>query len=113
MMLTQADRRFLRAVGISPAGFAFDAEESSHDPTLDFMLANNLPLARANYLAVAYMGNPPKELDAEAELMTSGDCDEPHFTTRSGIPICSKCGKSTRNRNTLVCAPARTGLDCC
>jgi hypothetical protein len=38
---------------------------------------------------------------------SAGFCDEPSYTTRSGIPICSECGKSTRNRNELVCAPCR------
>jgi hypothetical protein len=38
---------------------------------------------------------------------SAGFCDEPSYTTPSGIPICSKCGKSTRNRNELVCAPCR------
>ena len=43
--------------------------ESSNtpDPTLEFLKANNLPLTRENYLYVEYMGNPPKELDAEGE----------------------------------------------
>jgi len=44
---------------------------------------------------------------AETESMTAGDCGEPNYTTPSGIPICSKCGKSTRNRNELMCAPCR------
>lgn len=39
----------------------------------------------------------------------AGPCEEPNFTTPSGIPICSKCGDSTRNRNALVCAPCRNG----
>ena len=38
---------------------------------------------------------------------SAGDCGEPNFTTLSGIPICPECGKSTRNRNALVCAPCR------
>ena len=47
--------------------------------------------------------------DHEIESMTAGDSGEPNFTTLSGIPICSECGKSTRNRNSLVCAPCRNG----
>ena len=42
------------------------------------------------------------------ESPTAGDCGEPNFTTISGIPICSGCGKSTRKRNKLVCAPCRS-----
>lgn len=38
---------------------------------------------------------------------SAGECDEPSYTTLSGIPICSKCGRSTRNRNALICAPCR------
>jgi hypothetical protein len=49
---------------------------------------------------------------AETESVTAGDCGEPNYTTLSGFPICSECGKSTRNMNQLVCAPcrSRTGL---
>lgn len=38
---------------------------------------------------------------------SAGDCEEASHTTPSGIPLCSECGKSTRNRNELVCAPCR------
>jgi hypothetical protein len=34
---------------------------------LDYMKANHIPLTRANYLSLAFMGNPPKELGAEEE----------------------------------------------
>jgi hypothetical protein len=37
------------------------------DPTLEFLRENNLPVNRENYLYIAYMGNPPEELDAEQE----------------------------------------------
>jgi hypothetical protein len=47
--------------------------------------------------------------DNEIESMTAGDCGEPSYTTLAGYPICSECGKSTRNRNSLVCAPCRNG----
>jgi hypothetical protein len=87
------------------------ADTDSHDPVLGFLKANNLPLTRENYLSVAYLGNPPKELDAETEAelpdTTGGECGEPSRTTIRGIPICSECGKSTRNRNMIVCAPCR------
>jgi len=46
-------------------------------------------------------------MSATFECPSGGLCDEPSRTTIRGIPICSKCGKSTRNRNTLVCAPCR------
>lgn len=36
------------------------------NPTVQFMVANGIPLTRESYLQIAYMGNPPKEpLDAE------------------------------------------------
>jgi hypothetical protein len=34
---------------------------------------------------------------------------EPSYTTPSGFPICETCGKSTRNRNEIRCAPCRNG----
>jgi len=45
----------------------------------------------------------------ETESMTAAYRDEPNYTTPSGFPICSECGKSTRNTNELVCAPCRSG----
>jgi hypothetical protein len=41
------------------------------DPTLDFLKETTLAIDWENYLAIAYLGNPPEELDAEgeAELM--------------------------------------------
>jgi hypothetical protein len=38
---------------------------------------------------------------------SAGECDEPSYTTPQGFPICERCGKSTRNRNALICAPCR------
>jgi hypothetical protein len=46
-------------------------------------------------------------MSATFECPSGGLCGEPSHTTIRGIPICSKCGKSTRSRNTLVCAPCR------
>ena len=37
------------------------------DDVLEGMKRNGVPLTRKNYLDIAYMGNPPAELDAEAE----------------------------------------------
>ena len=37
------------------------------DAILDLMKRRNIPLTRENYLDIAYFGNPPQELDAEAE----------------------------------------------
>jgi hypothetical protein len=37
------------------------------DAILDLMKRHNIPLTRENYLDIAYFGNPPEELDAEAE----------------------------------------------
>jgi hypothetical protein len=37
------------------------------DHVLDYMKKNNLPLTREKYLEMAYLGNPPAELDAEEE----------------------------------------------
>ena len=38
------------------------------DAILDMMKQNNVPLTRDNYLALAYMGNPPARLSAEEEF---------------------------------------------
>jgi hypothetical protein len=44
-----------------------DKSSPDWNPTLAFLLEHNLALTRANYLAVAYLGDPPEELDAEQE----------------------------------------------
>jgi hypothetical protein len=41
------------------------------------------------------------------ECPSGGQSDEPSHATLQGIPICPRCGKSTRNRNALICAPCR------
>jgi hypothetical protein len=37
------------------------------DPTLDFLERMALAINWQNYLAIAYLGSPPKELDAESK----------------------------------------------
>ena len=37
------------------------------DYVVEFMKRHDVPLTRDNYLQIAYMGNPPEELDAEDE----------------------------------------------
>ena len=37
------------------------------DGVLRFMKQHDIPLTRENYMDVAYLGNPPKELSAEEE----------------------------------------------
>jgi len=37
------------------------------DIVLKAMKKNNIPLTRANYLDIAYMGNPPEEIGGEIE----------------------------------------------
>lgn len=39
----------------------------ARDIVLEKMKAEKLPMTRANYLALAYLGNPPAELSAEQE----------------------------------------------
>jgi len=39
-----------------------------------------------------------------------GDCGEPSSTTLKGYPICSECGRLTRNKNALVCRDCRDGF---
>jgi hypothetical protein len=37
------------------------------DLTLELMKKHNVPLTRANYLAIEYMGSPPDEIGGEIE----------------------------------------------
>ena len=39
----------------------------SEDIVLQAMKAHNIPLTRANYLDIAYLGNPPDEIGGEIE----------------------------------------------
>ena len=109
------DLKFLRSVGISTEPDA-SVNIEHPDGTVKLLKEFGIPATRENYLRLAFAGNPPQELDGEleAELPTAfwecpsgGESDEPSYTTPKGIPICSKCGKSTRNMNRLVCAPCR------
>jgi hypothetical protein len=82
-LFTREDRQFLRSVGIAVEP-ALDESRlelarriAKHraplqvpippDAVLEFLKQHNLPLNRETYFAVAYLGNPPQELDAEAE----------------------------------------------
>jgi hypothetical protein len=42
-------------------------DSSFGDGVLDLMWEAGVELTRENYLALAYLGNPPEQLDAEAE----------------------------------------------
>jgi hypothetical protein len=92
------------------------------DGTMRLLEKFGIPVTRENYLRLAFAGNPPQEpLDGEIEAElplelqiadinnapSAGDCGEPDYTTLRGFPICSRCGRSTRNKNALVCAPCR------
>jgi hypothetical protein len=73
--LTKKDRAFLRAVGIKPEPILSFAEERLKDAPpqevdgiIQLLRENGIPLTRNNYLAIAYLGNPPAEsLDGEIE----------------------------------------------
>jgi hypothetical protein len=43
---------------------------------VDFLKANGLTVNRENYLAAAYLGNPPEELDPEQEAEMQNAIDE-------------------------------------
>ena len=47
-------------------------QERKSSPILDYMVRNNIPLTRATFLSLAYMGNQPERLgpEEEAELPT-------------------------------------------
>jgi len=38
-----------------------------NDCVIEFLRKHNIPLTRENYISVAYLGQPPDELDAEVE----------------------------------------------
>ena len=42
-------------------------QERKSSPVLDYMVREGIKLTRANYLSVAYMGDPPELLGAEEE----------------------------------------------
>jgi hypothetical protein len=42
-------------------------QERKSSPVLDYMVRNNIPLTRAKFLSLAYMGNPPELLGPEEE----------------------------------------------
>jgi hypothetical protein len=46
------------------------------DPTLDFLERMALAINRENYLTIAHLGSPPKELDAESESQIRTILDE-------------------------------------
>ena len=119
---SKSDRKFLKSVGIR----AVDNGITQPDGTVRLLEKFGIPVTRENYLRLAFAGNPseePLDVELEAELPeelqrvdrddinngpSAGQCDEPSYTTRSGIPICERCGKSTRSMNQLVCARCRS-----
>ena len=122
MIFTRKDRAFLLDCGIDPGHVSKIARP---DGTVRLLEKFGIPVTRENYLRLAFAGNPPQEpLDGEIEAElpielqrenmadinnapSTGECDEPSYTTLRGFPICARCGKSTRNMNQLVCAPCR------
>lgn len=54
--------------------------------------------ARARKILIRQVGGPHR----------IGESGEPSYTTPAGFPICSECGRSTRNRNRLICRPCES-----
>jgi hypothetical protein len=121
---SEQDRQFLKAVGINARPTLEETRQALAQPdgTVRLLEIFGIPVTRENYLQLAFSGNPPLEpLDGEIEAElplelqiddinnppSAGDCGEPDHTTLRGFPICSRCGRSTRNKNALVCAPCR------
>lgn len=50
-----------------------------NDGTLRYMLENNIPLTKENYLSLEYLGRPPKELDTEDELDLPNELRLPEY----------------------------------
>ena len=55
-------------------------QSGSSDPVLAYLKKNNVPLTRENYLDLAYLGDPPEELDAEAEALLPEEIREKVMT---------------------------------
>jgi hypothetical protein len=98
------------------------------DVVLELLHELKMPVTRENYLKIAYLGDPPEEWGAELEAElpeelrdwsqfdelnslcgVGGDCGEPSYRTPKGYPVCSECGRSTRNKNMLICRDCRDG----
>jgi len=136
---TQADRKLLKSMGISVADSALAGDRlalaeriakhkapTQKDGTVQQLEELGIPVTRANYLALAFAGKPPKEpLDGEIEEMlpdgirnedddignspTAGMSDEPSNSTPAGFPICPRCNRSTRAMGRLICQPCMSG----
>ena len=121
IIFNKKDKQFLKAVGIIP-----DSRTPANDGTVRLLEEMGIPVTRENYLMLAFAGKPPKEpLDGEIEAMlpdgvrkedddicdapSAGMSDEPSYTTLAGFPICSRCGRSTRHRERLICRPCESG----
>lgn len=102
---TTDDWEFLAALGIKTE--SADVHVARPDGTVRLLQKYGILVTRENYLRLAFAGNPPQEpLDGEIEAELPMEL-RPSYTTPRGFSICSECGKSTRNRNALVCAPCR------
>lgn len=53
---------------------------TNSDPVLAYLKKNKVPLTRENYLGLAYLGDPPKELDAEQEALLPEEIREKVMT---------------------------------
>lgn len=65
--------------------------------------------AAFNLFEIAPGGREMEHLDENIKAPSAGASGEPSHTIPSGIPICPKCGKSTRSGNRLVCKPCENG----
>ena len=68
--LSKEDRKFLRAVGVKPERFPQTRAErggrkDTEDGVIKLMREAGVEITRENYLIVAFMGNPPAEIDGE------------------------------------------------
>ena len=49
------------------------------------------------------------DYDDICDAPSAGLSDEPSYMTPVGFPICSECGKPTRAKSQVICAPCRKG----
>ena len=122
---TTDDQEFLRAVGISveptfdDARLALAQRIAKHQAPVQVSVAPDaarLALSRRyseeslTAVAMDFNAEPAHDDTKRPDIdnaPSAGDCDEPNYMTLGGFPICSKCGKSTRNRNALMCSQCR------
>jgi len=59
--------------------------KTQHDAILAMMKTHRIPMTRENYLALAYLGHPPAELDHEEEAELPKTLQEQYPTVENVV----------------------------